>query len=99
MAKEELATTGVLAGVGHRKAAGLVLTAVDFAIDLVARSPGARRPFGPFPGVGAAALGHETVDYPVKGETVVEALINQFHAFLQCVSCIVAIRLIWWAKL
>ena len=79
VAEEELAAASVFTSVGHGKAAGLVLTAVDFAIDFVARTASARHPLCPFPGVWAAALGHETVDYPVKGKAVVEALIGQFH--------------------
>ena len=77
MAEEELTSTGVATGMGHREGAGLMLLAVDLAGNRVARSAGASHGFGALPTVGTAALGHEAVDHPMKGQTVVEALLGQ----------------------
>src|SRR5690606_4722303 len=69
---EELAATGVLAGVGHREGAGLVAVrvALGLALDRVAGPAGAGA-------LGAAALAHEPGDHSVEGEAVVEPLAGQ----------------------
>ena len=78
MAQEELGAAGVFTGMGHRQAAGLVLVAVDFAIDRVARTTGTGHPPGAFTAIGATTLGHEAIDHPMEGEAVVEARFGQF---------------------
>ena len=73
MAEKELGSPGVLAGVGHREGAGLVLVGVDLAVDLVARATGTSHAGSTFTAVGATALGHEAINHAVEGQTVVEA--------------------------
>ncbi len=79
MADVELRATGVAASVGHGQRAGLVLLAVDLAIDLITGAAGSGHTAGTLTAVGAATLGHETRDHTVEGQTVIEAVLGQLH--------------------
>ena len=73
----KLGAAGVLAGMGHGQGARLVLLAIDLAVDLVARAAGAGGAAGALTAIGAATLGHETGNYPMEGQAVVEALFGE----------------------
>ena len=86
---EKLASTSVLARMGHRQGTRTVLAAVDFAVDGVAGTPGARHAASPLTGIGAAALGHEPRNDAMEGQTVVEAFFRQLHKVRHCVGGVV----------
>ena len=79
VADEELAATGILAGVGHGESAGGVLVGikVGFTLDLVAG------PAGPHPSVVGvlgqriAALNHEVGDHPMEPGAIVKHAVSQ----------------------
>ena len=64
---------------GHGHGAGLVLLAINFAIDLIAGATGAGHATRTLAAVRASTLSHETGDDPVEGEAVIEAVLGQFH--------------------
>ena len=76
---EELTAAGVLAGVGHRKAARLVFVGVEvsLALDLVAGTAGAGPGVIRVLGEGIAALDHEIRDHAMKAGPVIELFIGQ----------------------
>ena len=64
---------------GHGQGAGLMLLAVDLAVDLVARAAGAGHAPSTLTAVGATSLGHEARDHSMEGQAVVKAFLGQFH--------------------
>ena len=82
-AHKELAsgTVGVLAP-SHRKHTLVVLFFVEFGINGPTWAPGPGHTAGPLAGVGTAALDHEVLDDPVKGEPIVKTILGQLHEVL-----------------
>ena len=75
----ELGSTRVATGVSHREGSGLMLLAVDLAIDLVAGAACSGHSLRTVTAVGATALSHETRNDAMEGEPVVKAILGQFH--------------------
>ena len=88
MAKKELGSPGVLAGVGHGERAGLVLIGVDLTVDLIPGPTGTSHARGTVATVGATALGHKTINHAVEGQTVIEARFRQLDEIGHCAWCI-----------
>ena len=84
MADEELGASGIAAGVGHGEHAPVVvlIVAVQFTVDVVTRSAGACA-------IRTSALDHKIWNYPVKGQSVVEAMLGQVDKVLYRVGCVV----------
>ena len=79
MGDEELASTGILAGVRHAQSAGAVFVGIEvrLTLDLVARPPGADPRVPRFPGQRVASLDHEVRDDAVKSGPVIELAVGQ----------------------
>ena len=80
MGDEELAATGVFAGMGHAQGAGGMLFWVTCSLtfNVMTGAAGAGHAAGTFFRVGATALNHEVVDDAVEGESIIKTVLGQF---------------------
>lgn len=80
MGDEELAATGVGAGVGHAQGTGRValrIRCTQFALDLVSRSAGTGLASGTLFRIRATTLDHEIIDHAMESEVVVEPFLDE----------------------
>lgn len=78
---EELAATGIAAGMGHGESTGCVLLLVDFALDLVAGTAGTGA-------IGTTTLDHEIRDDAMKRQAVVKTFFREIDEIFDCIRCV-----------
>ena len=85
MTNEELTTPGISSSVSHGKRAGEMFVGIDLALNRVAWSS------SPIP-IGAACLNDEVGDDTMKGKSIIESWLGEFHKIRHSVGGIFVIE-------